>query len=483
MPEAAAETVENPRSIAERERKVQILGLLMWTLRKLRAETDEAGNLIQTARLLIGEFDGLEDAAIAMDRVLEALDFGGGPWSRWILSELPEGEAHTIGTEHDFTRAFALLALDRIEPGRPAEISPRRWLVERHDELVEALETLTENELAVLHPATAIPAAQSAREEGEVAEESREETRASVAAHRDALIEALQLARARQRDIDARQTRETPLNTEKVEEFVSNIRRGWESGRLGWALCRFVGAIADSADPLTGEELWPLRDQWLARDMFFEVSRWGGLDSFARDIGRATADDEMLAVVRLLPGPPLMVDNDSPIRAQVSAAISTLRESGYTPSVILAPVDWRVERDLLGEDWIARQTTAENLPGLPEAAAHWFRGRIEGCPVIDWPGIPRAIYALDLARFARFIEWTQENGPLQVRVREYSTDEAIDLATRVPDLFADETARTVQQRAERVLENVLLRVWTRIRLERTDEAAVAVVPLPPERDA
>lgn len=469
------------RNELDRSRKVHLMGLFMWTLRRLLAtdKTDDVVDLLDIGRELADEFDDLEDVAATFDVVNEQIQSGDDPWSRWSLTERPSGIWYERSTDEEFARAFVVLALDKVDSSGETELAPRSWIAERYDAFTRALASLTKHELGLVQVRPQPPHSRQSMESAETPPIDDEDPRTAIddmEAKRSALLRLIEASALRERRLAARALRETPLDPTGVEQFLSHIRMGWSSNRVGRELFAKGGAVIEETTPLKGDELWPLVDRWLPRSMFFERTPWADLESFAHEMGRVTADEEMRALVRALRAAQDLGTQQVWSEAVVSSGFVAMRERGHEPTLILMPVNWRLEREILGERGNQVRNEVGEVDYYSAAAMRWVRGRFGQVPVVAWPEVPRdRIYLVDIANFAHFREWTNDGGPLQVRITDYSQEEALRLAHDVPDLFRSEGS--TESRAEKIRENVLLRVWSRFRVDVLDGSAALALSL------
>ena len=108
----------------------------------------------------------------------------------------------------------------------------------------------------------------------------------------------------------------------------------------------------------------------------------------------------------------------APFPEKVHAALRKMAEEGYSPSVILAPLSWRLMRDMDIEGGFGRRKDPSPREGIaPEAARSNSRGRVDEVPVFELSRIPKdRIWPVDLAAFATWPQWlvNEEVGSLQI---------------------------------------------------------------------
>src|SRR3954452_18636307 len=61
------------------------------------------------------------------------------PWTGWFLEELPDEEAHFVGTEHELRFAMLLLCV-RLVDEAPTELRPREWFAWSYNDIRTGLD-------------------------------------------------------------------------------------------------------------------------------------------------------------------------------------------------------------------------------------------------------------------------------------------------------------------------------------------------------
>jgi hypothetical protein len=157
-------------------------------------------------------------------------------------------------------------------------------------------------------------------------------------------------------------------------------------------------------------------------------------------------------------------------------AIDAMRSEGYSPTVILAPIDWRLSEEA-GLDVAAAVGTppGETVPfGLPERARHRLRGTVAGLPLLTWRTAPaNELIVVDLAQLGRWHQWAtnDEGNELNVALTFYDESTARAMAEDDLNLLADDDHTTVSERALRLRNLVRVRATEAWTIEISDRRA------------
>jgi hypothetical protein len=263
-------------------------------------------------------------------------------------------------------------------------------------------------------------------------------------------MQATQKANEEQAVIDA------PVDEDRVRTFAENLRAAWRRSRTLRAAFSAFGAVEDVAGEM-GEGSGSQVKRWLQKALFVSESRIHGLDHVAEEYGRGLAEWEWNALLREAEGAPTaLAPDDASVAERLRLAVAELREAGYEPSLVLAPIDWRTFQAL-------ELTPAPNRGGdaaipawLPdEDGRSSFIGAVEGVPVLDRREVPDDCYVFDLSRFAKLRERDVEDppGPVVVEITYYDEEKIRELVredrVRFEDDLDDEAkVRMLQQQVE-----------------------------------
>jgi hypothetical protein len=408
-----AELSANQRRIAlKREivdwRALQRFGLLFWILRNVR-ERGGADRWIAAWQTFAGYLGDVPRLAQILDKGIEADWEDRGRWSNWVLDTLPKREVHGLAVDLEFIQTFVVLSLSLIPPdGPPPQIAPLRFTRGRLEDPRTTVNRIIEIEnLKPLMPADRL----------------QERAEHLITALERMLV--TQKAREEQAVIDA------ALDEALVQTFADKLRATWRRSRTLRAAFSVVGVVEAVAGEL-GERSGSQVKRWLQKALFVQGSRVFGLDHIAEEYGRGLARWEWNALLREAEGAPMAVaPADASIAERLRAAVGELRDAGYEPSLVLAPIDWHTS--------VAMELTpAPNRGGdavipawLPEEDGRSsFIGAVEGVPVLDQHHVPKDhLYVFDLARFAKFRERDVEDppGPVVVEITAYDEDKLREL--------------------------------------------------------
>jgi hypothetical protein len=191
-------------------RAMQRFGLLFWTLHRLGGQSDEAAPYADIWKALAGYFSDLVETARVVDRAIK-LDFEEhGPWSMWVMNELPTGQTHFPAVDLKQIQTFVVLALDRVDPDGPMpQFEPLEWLSSRSPEIRQLVEGVISNE--AFRP---------------VLPDERLEDHAEIVI---AAFEAMQRSREEAKD---QRVIDSPLDREAVDGFKRRLRDAWTKHRL-----------------------------------------------------------------------------------------------------------------------------------------------------------------------------------------------------------------------------------------------------------
>jgi hypothetical protein len=296
-------------------------GLCFWALRRLR-EAEAPGEWVPVFKYLASHFGNVEQIvrALRVARAAEAEHMV--PWSSWILSDLPQEEIHSIDADPDILHVFvALMLLSTDLEGQASYVEPLEGMPVPLEQLEKLLEEALQDEVLKNH---LLPS------------EERLQERVDV------LRTALRRTALEQKELQEEKIRESPLVSEKVEDFKRVLREGWLENRLAAPLFQLVGAYEELSEHPPGDAGWFGTDEWLHKDMFVPESHIYGCEGIARQFGLSLAIGEISELVNKLSDAPGEDINSEPFSEQIRATLRKMVEEGYNPSVILAPLSWRL---------------------------------------------------------------------------------------------------------------------------------------------
>lgn len=452
---SAAEVAEAERVIAlhralqdlASKRAGYELALLAWMLHQTRGKS---GELRDRA---IRYATSLPDTETLVAGMEDALD---GPLTRWLIFAGPSNEAGAIDTEGPLFEALALVLVMRDKPGQ--RIPPRSWMTQgRIERLSSTVERVAGWSL------------------GDVWRGDAERSAVDVAANvSSSLTESLNA----QEEIEEETLIGQELDPAKVQTYVESVVRGWVESRAIGRLAALAGSAVLLNDPTDfGDYEFGFNPQLVPKGLFVSPSNWVGLDHNGEEIGRRLATSEVSAVVQLLTDETAEVATEGSTVESLHRAIGELRDSGYTPSIVLMSFDWRVARELGLDPW-------EPDPLVEDAIAGQVKGTIDGVPVVEWFDVAdRHFYVVDFARFCHLEEARSTNAALPELPT--TTVEFVDeaMADSIASHWEPEpTPDAEAARRRRVLATVRTRTYRRFRVTLLDEAAARLVVMNEDED-
>jgi hypothetical protein len=446
------------KSELDRWRAVQRFGLLFWALHRLGGTRDEA--YVEAWNALAGYFGDLSETAGVVNEAIRADFEDHGPWSNWVLSELPIGQAHFPAVDAKLIQAFIVLALNRVDPDGPVpQFEPLEWLSSRSTEIRGLLEGLIAND--AVRP---------------VLPEERLEDRAEKVIE---AFEAMQRAREEQKD---QRIIDSPVDLEAVDGFKRQVRETWASQHL-------VGPALDAAgtyEVIEGEAeegtKWAIQ-QWAPKGMFVADPGVLGADWLATDIGRnlAVSEPRHLVDAALLSAEFAGAEGQS-LAERLRAAIAEVRGRG-DQLVVLVPMNWQLTQALEVDPARRRGGDSEPPAWVPDEEGRGaFVGTVDGVPVFDVINIPDdRIVVIALDSFLRWRQWrVAEGDEVAVDLTAYDEEEARALVEEHEDLFRTEERTTTEARARHLRTLCLLDVYERFRVDVVDAEAARWLTVPDE---
>lgn len=438
-------------------------GLCFWALRRLR-EAEDPGEWVPIFEYLASYFRSVDQLvrAVGVALAVEAADTV--PWSDWILFDLPQEEAHFVGADPEILSAFVILMLLSVDlEARAFSIGPLEWVPVKQEQIEQLLEELLQDETVKDH---LLP------------DEERLQERAEI------VREALKRSAQEQKELEEQKIRESPLVAEKLEDFKRNLRKGWVENRLAVPLFRLVGSYEELSEHPPGDAGWFGTDEWLPKYLFVTEPQVYGGESIAHRFGFSLTSGEVRELInKLSDSPGEGVDAES-FPDKVHTVLRKMTDEGYTPSVILAPLSWRLVRDMGIEGGPRSRNDSSPPEGIPsEAARNNFRGRIDGVPVFEMLRSPKdRVWIVDLAAFATWRQWSvgEESEQLRIEFEDFNEEQALDLARRNPNVLRSDELESVADRAAAIRSRVYVRVRERFEVRVKDQKAARWLEIPEE---
>jgi hypothetical protein len=445
----------------DRWRAMQRFGLLFWTQHRLLGRPDEAEAYADLWKGFAGYFSDMSETARVADQAIE-LDFEQhGPWSRWVASELPAGQAQMAGVDHEQMQTFILLALNRVDPDGPVpQLEPLEWLSSRSPEIRQLVGGVTSNQAFQ-----------------RVLPDDRLDERADKVIE---VLEAMQRAREEgrnQRIIDS------PLDAEGIDAFKKSVRDAWTGDRLIGAVLGAAGMYeVANGEPDEGTK-WGSGPQWVPKAMFITEPVTSGAQLLATDIGRNLAESEPRRLVEAaLLSPEFMCADGQSLAECVRAALAAVGEQGDQLAVFI-PLVWQLTRALEVDPSRPRGGDAQAPGWVREGNGRSaFVGLIEGVPVLDVIDMPDdRVVVVALDGFLRWRQWQLAEGQeVAVDLTAYNEVEALALVREHEDLLREEERTTDEARARHLRTLLLLDVYERFRVQVVNPEAARWLTVPGE---
>ena len=249
-------------------------------------------------------------------------------------------------------------------------------------------------------------------------------------------------------------------------------------------LFRLVGAYEDLSEHPPGEAGWFGTDEWLPKDLFVSEPQVYGGESIAHQFGFSLASGEIRELLKKLSDSPGEGEDAGPFPEKIQATLRKMVEEGYSPSVILAPLSWRLMRDIGIEGGPRRRNEPSPPEGIPpEAARKNFRGRVGEVPVFELLRTPKdRIWIVDLAAFATWHQWlvNEEGEYLRIAFEDFDEEQAHDLARENPNMLRSDERESVADRAAAIRSCVYLRIRERFEVRVKDQKAARWLDVPEE---
>jgi hypothetical protein len=430
-----------------RARRRHMFELAAWALRLLQESGGEP-RLIEALQAFAAR-TGSDRQRV--DAASSAID--GDRLSKWITLSLPSRRAHFIGTDALVLDTFVVVTVVGMAADATPSFEPSEWILEREQALLNAAEALrTWSEWTHLVA------------DGKVDERI------------DQFCAGIRRAAAEEQRLQRQALVAASPDPERVNEFTTRLRDGYENGRL-------VPLLLGGPVELSSRQETPLpgffgTDEWVPKEWFLPSNRIMNVDDLARRWGEDIAESETDALLREVVKAPGRRLPGSTVRERVLAAAGRLVDSGFSPNVVICPISWRLRRELEPVPLAPEEPSAERTG---ERGRHWVAGSLGDLVVVEWPLWPgdRVVVA-DIPRLVRFRQTTvePEDELFVAGIRFFAVDEAIDFVKEHPRAFWTTDRRRQDQRAEELSVHGLLRIRIAILAEIADLNAGVTVRIP-----
>ncbi len=428
------------------------MGLAAWSLRRLRSSEDAAEwrAVVEVTTRHFGSV-ALAQAAAEAASARQHDDDLMRTWDGWAAFDQlhrRSGGATAAwgGYGGELLRAFVVLGVARADPGRDPTLEPSPWLRENAPGIRQLLDGGLQKETGAL---------------GVTRVDER------IARFRAAVNAAVD----QQLRFDEQEILSGKIDEGIVSRFIAAARESWQEHRLVPALYRRAGVAIGRAALPEGEGVQIRNTATLPKEMLL-LGREISLNSIASEMARGVAMGEINKILNDVMDlvPPTVVPDPA---AGVRATIATMATNGLTPTVVVKPTGWQLERGLnIDKGGDASRPRPPDYWGIPEGAAHWYRGRIDGVPVFDNPDLDKDIFVIDLGALGT---WTQgvdeQQEALSVAVRATTAEEAeaaVKEENKAAPLVGDQLAVAV--RTKQLDARIALKERVVFALQNTDAA-------------
>jgi hypothetical protein len=417
--------------------------LCSWLIRRLWH--DPGNSALSHAFTSVAWFDSVQRLFDLAEMPLE--DPASRRLSNWILSALPEGQAHAIDTVTPSLRAVVTLTLRLgVPPG--LQLRPSRWIRDNASatqDVVAEVEAASDL-LSAVGISDITPAAATLRA-----------TVTDAAAEQEKLLE--------EQLIDA------SVDEVRVEAFAAAVRGSWEKRRTAARLLRNVGASEDVDSDIFDSRYGYRR---YAPKGWFVDDGVAGVEGYANQIGYRMADGENARLYDAIKMSSAFRRKAGDINLRLDHAIESMRAGGYRPTTVFVSWrTWEVPADFL----VQPVQGAGNSADMVRGELSTFRG----LNVIEVRGLSsdRVILA-DLKAFATWRQRSIAGEALAVSVAGIDEDAAI-VAVREDRKLMKEPGRTKSaDRARELRKYVIVEACEDFVLQINDSRAARAVMLPPK---
>ena len=463
---ARYQTLVGIREQVQQIRQAIWFGISGWLIREFtkgRIQQPVFATMFEQARDHFRDLRELSSTYLAVRRE----DVIGLDWSRWVLSELPEGEAHWIDTD-SWMRTFYCIQGLRLTPEDIGDegtlIVPDRDLEHMLDSLKSTCERLQE---------------ERGLWRGIVSDQDLGRIDNLLELHRRAIV----IERHQQEEWLIQQ----PISQAKWQAFRQEFLESWRDNAITRALISRFGIIEDRTNEPPPEGM-PAYGVNTLDDKAAYVEGWHvaypGWGS-SRGLQMAGTEDA-LVIPSIANG--LVVEESVDLNDLVDglvSAIEALREQGYNPSAILVDSSHWFRRSSFGaEDFVPRwapECEPLDVPG--------FEGRLRGVPIIIIRhGLSGSALVADFGALGRWIQYQVTTAPgeiFELHLGEIDREKAEHLLDENPELLDDLGAKNREEGIRLLQQKVHLRILERfeyaiddpqagVRLKISDEQSTSV---------
>ncbi|MFN8027972.1 MAG: hypothetical protein U0W40_16895 [Acidimicrobiia bacterium] len=375
--------------------------------------------------------------------------------STWIMVTLPERRVHFVGGSALALRGLALMLVATAPAtGEPIDFEPSQWLHDHAEQLESALDQFPDD---WQHWDSVVPGG------------SVTERRESVQGGIERALDQFRLAQ-RQKLVAG------DVSAERVEAFQAELRKAVQESRLGSAL---ISDTEDSPSLLT-DAFFVGSHQRIPKDWFMPDCRIANVNDMATELGATVGRGEWAVICGTLATAPDFAAHSENLAEILAAAQQVLRDRGFTPQVVVGPIDWRTWRALGLERGDRNEDVA---PNVGSRMRHWIQGTLGGSIALQWPDWPSScLVVADLDAFVRLERQTDPDtgSPLVEELEFYDEASARLAVEQDPDLLREDGRDSVELRSEELRTQARLKVGMVVRASVRNSDAALKIEIPIE---
>jgi hypothetical protein len=222
-----------------------------------------------------------------------------------------------------------------------------------------------------------------------------------------------------------------------------------------------------------GEDGLLERVKWVSKAYFVPEYEYGGGEELAQRLGSLMAEEETRLLLRVLSNGPDAESLTNFAQDGIQEVLTSMREDGYEPSVILSPPSFGFEG---GAEFDDPRSGVDTSPpeGMPPGATKRFLGRIGGVPVFGSESVPNdRLLVTDLTSLGTWQQWAAaENGDrLSLEIETFDEERALELVEEEADFFRTPDRESAKDRAADLRTHVRVRLVERCEINVEDRAA------------
>jgi hypothetical protein len=389
------ETEDDPtRRITTRDglrilRAVYRLATIAWLLEG-PGHPDVTRGRLNGARAMASHFRDPLMLTFVAGRAIEVASDRRMAWWKWMLQ--PAGDFRVVAMTFipALITAYLSLLMD-VLPDEPRdtqlELPAERW--------IEEYRTMLGDGMNRAWPLQTDPSYWTTRSEDEALAGQRD----SIVRRKLTITDALDTSVAELERVRTIRIRRAPVKDDLRELFIVTAQQTWATYRAIGPVLRALGA----PQPTTAPGFVSLVESTIPKAGFVGETSDVHVSTYGQELGMSAAGAEGdfllgLIVQKLGPQRPTVSEVSAGIAMQVIEIIEALRESGYAPSLVIAPgyaAVWsRLQMDADREG--LRHKLEQQ--GVPKHLLHYVQAGIKGLPVLASRGLTSSIIVIDAER-------------------------------------------------------------------------------------